>query len=180
MRIEEAEKRLYDKTFLIGGFRRRGAIKALARSPEPAAVVALAEALGQGHPNAKRISRLLLKLSAELDADKVRALWDHWARSPTEPVAAVLAQLGWPPSNGADPKTLRDLFGAAQSGVAPEILRAVAVFAKALPSNDEAINDVIYGAWMRAQSAELEKLITDQDRQQSRARSTARTCDQPP
>ncbi|MGH8547618.1 MAG: hypothetical protein ACRERU_03250 [Methylococcales bacterium] len=76
MRIDDAEKRLYDKALLIGRFRRGAAIKALAGSPDPTGVVALAEALGKGaHPNAGRISSLLLKLSAERDADKVLALW---------------------------------------------------------------------------------------------------------
>jgi len=42
MKVEEARKALRDKTFLLGGFRRARARKALLASPEPEALVALA------------------------------------------------------------------------------------------------------------------------------------------
>lgn len=165
MTTSDDRRRLYDTTFAIGVFRRRAAIKALAESPDPAATVALAEALANGHSNAERISEVLSQLSAERDADKVKALWMDWVRSPTAPVARVLARLGWPTAHVADARLSRDILGVTDPGVPPQVQRAVAAFARDLQVGDEAANDVIYGAWIRAQSAELEKLITEQGRQ---------------
>lgn len=165
MTTNDARSRLHDSTFAIGAFRRRAAIKALAESPDPADAVALAEALGKGHPNADRISEVLLQFSAERDAEKVKALWLAWARSPTDGVAAVLARLGWPVAHTVDTRLARDILGVATLDAAQELQRATAVFARALPVADEATNDAIYAAWIRAQSAELEKLITEQGRQ---------------
>lgn len=136
------------------------------RQPSGAdAVVALAEALGQDHPDAARIDTVLRQLSAARDPARVLALWEHWARTPTAPVAAVLAQLGWPPGQPAQPGTARDILAAASQDAAPEILEAATIFARSLPVADEAVNDAIYGAWMRSQSAGLERLIAKQERQ---------------
>ncbi len=140
-------------------------LKGLAIAPDPQGALVLAEILGKSHPNAEQISEALLQLSAERDAEKVKALWLDWARSPTVPVAAVLARLGWPAGQGVDTKIARDILGVAQLDAAPELPRAVAAFARTLPVGDEAVNDAIYAAWVRAQSAELEKLIAEQGRQ---------------
>ncbi len=133
----------------------------------PASVILMAEALNKNHPDATRIDAVLRQLSAEHDAGKVQALWECWAQAPTAPVAAILVQLGWPMGSVATTKTIRDILDAANPGFAPEILKAVAAFARGLPVADEGINDTIYGAWVRSQSPDLEQLITEQERQPS-------------
>lgn len=74
MTLEEAKRKLYDTTFLLGRFRRRAAIRELAETSDPAGVAILAEALGRNHPNAKAIVTLLRGLSPERDADKLAAV----------------------------------------------------------------------------------------------------------
>ncbi|MDO8812569.1 MAG: hypothetical protein Q7J38_11160 [Gallionella sp.] len=162
--IDEARRKLHDGTFLLGRFRRQSAIRELSASSEPASVTALTEALGKGHPDAVRIDIVLRQLSAERDTGKVLALWGHWAQAPTVPVAAILAHLGWPPGQVAQAGVVRDIFAAANQDTAPEILKAITVFARSLPVAGEEINDVLCGAWVRAQSADLGQLITEQER----------------
>ncbi len=166
MTMQEAKAKLYDTTVLLGMFRRRAAIKELAGSADPAGVVALAEALGKGgHPDAGRIADALRHLSAERDADKVKALWVGWAATPTPALASILEGLGWPPAQPVDSRLARAVLGLYRVEAAPESHRAVAALARALPTNDEALNDAVYGAWIRSQSAELETLIAEQGRQ---------------
>jgi hypothetical protein len=136
MTIATATARLYDSSFVIGPFRRRAAIRELAEAADPSGLVRLGEALGKGHPNAGRIAGVLRQLSPESDAVKVRALWHAWAGAPTPAVAAVLARLGWPPGPVAEAKTVREVLAAARAGTAPDILKAVALFARALPVGD--------------------------------------------
>jgi len=164
---DEAKGRLYDTTFLIGAFRRRSAIKALAEGPDSAGVVALAQALQERHPDHRRIRRVLRQLSALRDDHKIAALWAAWAQAPGPELAKILSALGWPSECTQDARFVRAVLAAATSAAAPEIMRAVAVFARALPIKDEASNDGIYAAWIRCQSAELEKLIDEQARQAS-------------
>src|SRR3990170_1371340 len=75
--------------------------------------------------------------------------------------------LGWPPGCTLEARFVRAVLAAATSAAAPEVLHAVAVLARALPVKDESLNDGIYAAWIRCQSAELEKLIDEQARQAS-------------
>ncbi len=131
----------------------------------PASVILMAEALNKNHADATRIEAVLRQLSAEHDADKVLALWEHWAQAPNAPVAAILVHLGWPAGCVAQARAARVILAAANPCAAQEILKAVAVFARSLPLADEGINDAIYAAWMRSQSADLEQLITEQERQ---------------
>ena len=140
-------------------------LKELVMMPDEQGMLALAQILGKGHPNAEQLSEALLQLSAERDAEKVKALWLDWARSPTESVAAVLARLGWPTSQSVDGQVTRDILGLMNPGVEAGILGTVVAFARALPLGDEAANDAIYATWVRAQSPELEELIADQGRQ---------------
>lgn len=135
------------------------------RPGSAASVIALAEALGDGHPDAARMGDILRGLSPERDTAKVLALWEYWARTPSVPIAAILAQLGWPTGCAAPEKTSRDILALAISGATPEALKAVAAFARGQPVTDECINDAIYGAWVRSRSDELERLITVQKRQ---------------
>jgi hypothetical protein len=164
---DDAKHRLYDTTFLIGAFRRRSAIKALATGPDSLGVVTLAQALREGHPEYGRIRSALRQLSPLRDDNKIAALWDAWAQAPDPELAKILSALGWPSEYTQDARFVRAVLAAATSAAAPEILHAVAVFARALPVKDEASNDGIYAAWIRCQSVELEKLIDEQARQAS-------------
>ena len=74
MNLDEAKGKLYDTTFMLGGFRRKAAIKALQASPDPEAVAVLAEALGSVHPDAKAILSGLQRLSPQKEPGKVAAL----------------------------------------------------------------------------------------------------------
>jgi len=165
MIIEDARRKLYDTTFLLGRFRRRSAIRALAESPDPADTVILAEALNKKHPNSTAILGVLQRLSLERDADKVAAIWTAWGQAPQPALAAVLAQLGWPPARPVEVKIAREVLTVATDGAAPEVLQAVAVFARSLPVADETLNDAIYAAWVHSQSEALERLIAEQGRQ---------------
>jgi hypothetical protein len=165
MTLEEAKRKLYDTTFLLGRFRRRAAIRELMEMSDPAGVLILAEALGGNHPNAKAILAMLRGLSPERDADKVVALWGAWAAQPQPALAGVLATLGWPPGRAVEAGTARAVLAAATDGAAPEILQAVTTLARALPVADETVNDAVYGAWLRSRSEALERLIAEQGRQ---------------
>lgn len=165
MTLEQAKRKLYDTTFLLGRFRRRAAIRELAETPDPAGVLVLAEALGKNHSNAEAILPLLQGLSPERDADKVTALWRAWAAQPQPALAGVLAKLGWPPGRAVEPATARAVLAGATDGASPEILQAVTVFARSLPVADETVNDAVYGAWLRSRSEALERLIAEQGRQ---------------
>lgn len=167
MTTDEAKDRLYATTFLIGAFRRCSAIKALAEGPDSSGVVVLARALQEGHPESGRIRSVLRQLSPLRDDNKIAALWAQWAHAPDPELARVLCALGWPSEYAQDARLVRAVLAAATSAAAPEILRTVTVFARALPVADESSNDAIYAAWIRCQSAELEKLIDEQARQAS-------------
>src|SRR3989338_7350393 len=164
MTIDEAKRKLHDETFLLGRFRRRSAIRELSASSDPASVTVMAEALDKDHPDAARIDIVLRQLSAERDTGKVLALWGRWAQAPTMPVAAILAHLGWPPGQVAQAGIVRDILAAVNQDTAPEILKAITVFARSLQVADEEINDAICGAWVRAQSGDLGQLIIEQER----------------
>jgi len=165
MTLDQARARLFDTGFLLGGQRRRSAIKVLVQSPGRDGVLALVDALGRGHPKPKEILRALARLSPAAEPAKVEALWSAFAGDSKPDLAGVLARLGWPVGRPVPAKLARDLLSAATEGAAPAILQAVAVIARALPVRDEAGNDAIYAAWIRSQSAELERLIAEQGRQ---------------
>ncbi len=167
MTADEAKHRLYDTTFLFGALRRRAAIKALAEVPDPSGVIALAQALREGHPEYGRILSVLRQLSPLRDEKKIAALWAEWAQAPGPGLARILSALGWPPGGTLEARFVRAGLAAATAAAAPEVLQAVAILARALPVKDESLNDGIYAAWIRSQSAELEKLIDEQTRQAS-------------
>ncbi len=167
MTTDEAKGRLYDTTLFVGVFRRRAAIKALAQRPDASGVVALAQALREGHPERGRIRSVLRKLLPLRDNNKIAALWAQWAQAPDPELAKIVADLGCPSGRTQDARFVRAVLAAATASAAPEILQSVAVFARSLPVNDEASNDGIYAAWIRSQSTELEKLIDEQSRQAS-------------
>lgn len=109
--------RLYQTGFLIGPLRRRAAIRALERSSAPEDIRTLAVALCDGHPDARKIARILRRLSPDDDAERIEALWTLLQQQPTAALAAVLLQLGWPPDRVADTRTVQAALSAA--GPAP-------------------------------------------------------------
>lgn len=164
MTIEEAGRKLHDFTFLLGRFRRQSAIRELAASPDPASAVALAEALGEDHPDSARIAASLRQLSSARDTGKILAIWECWARAPAPPLAAILAILGWPEGSVARAETFCGILATATAGARPEVLEAVAAFARGQPVADDAVNDALYGAWARSRSEVLGRLIAGQGR----------------
>lgn len=171
MTIDEARRRLYDDTFLLGWFRRRSAIRELSASSDPGSAVVLAEALDGGHSDAMRIDAALRQLSAESDTGKVLALWEHWAQAPAAPLASILVHLGWPAGQVVHAKIAHDILATVHQGIAPEILGAVVILVRNLPRKDAEINDALCRAWVRSQSAEFGQLIVEQERQPGSAAS---------
>ena len=165
MNLDEAKGKLYDTTFMLGGFRRKAAIKALQASPDSESVAVLAEALGSVHPDAKAILSGLQCLSPQNEPGKVAALWAAFGQRPRTDLAKVLAKLGWPESQVADAKTARDVLAAATADAPKEVMQAALAFARGLPPGDEARNDEIYSAWVRTQEQAFERLIVEQGRQ---------------
>lgn len=165
MTLDEARKALFDDRFLLGGRRRRKAIKALMGMPGPDGVLALAAALDGNHPHPNEILKALGRLAAPADADKIAVLWDWFAANPRPDLAGVLARLGWPAGQSVSAKTARDLLALAKEDADPALLGAVLALARALPKDDEAGNDAIYAAWVRSQSPDLEALIARQGRE---------------
>jgi hypothetical protein len=161
----EARTRLFDTGFFFGGLRRRRAVEVLVAAADPMGIEVLAQALTQDHPSPNEILQGLGRLSAATDVAKVQALWTAFAKDPIPALAELLARLGWPPEQPIPGKLARAVLAAATAGADPQVLQAVAAFARALPVADEAGNDAIYAAWVRAQSRELERLIAEQARQ---------------
>ena len=164
MNSEEARRKLYDDTFLLGRFRRRSAIRELSAATDAASVIVLAEALGKNHPDAARIDAALRQLSAARDPARVLALWEYWSRSPGIPLASILAHLGWPQGQTVQEKTACDILALARQGAATETLGAVTAFARSLPADAAESNDALLGAWLRTGSEELERIVTEQER----------------
>lgn len=164
MHLEETRQRLFDTGFLLGGRRRRAAIKALAGGADPAGVLVLADALAR-HPKPDEILAALGRLAPEQDGEKIAALWGWLGSHPQPALAGVLAGLGWPPGRPITAKLARDVLAAAVEGAAPEVIAAAVVLARALPVSDEAGNDAIFAAWVRTQSKDFARLIDEQQRQ---------------
>jgi hypothetical protein len=162
--MQEIKDRLYDKRFILGGFRRRKAIKTLAASGEISDLLLLAEALDRDHPDKGRLVAMLLRLDLENDAARITALWAFWAERPRPGLAKVLAALGWPPGVRPEIRLMRGVLGAATADAPEEVNQASAVFARVLPISDEAVNNEIYLAWVRSRSEAFEKLLADQKR----------------
>lgn len=142
MTADEAKDRLYDTTFLFGALRRRAAIKALAEVPDSSGVIALAQALQEGHPQDGRIRSVLRQLSPLRDEKKIAALWAEWAQAPGPGLASILSALGWPLGGSLEARFVRAVLAAATSAAAPEVLQAVAILARALPVKDESLNEI--------------------------------------
>ena len=107
MTTDEAKGRLYDTTLFVGVFRRRAAIKALAQRPDASGVVALAQALREGHPERGRIRSVLRKLLPLRDNNKIAALWAQWAQAPDPELAKIVADLGCPSGRTQDARFVR-------------------------------------------------------------------------
>lgn len=73
--IAQARAQLDSTTFLLGGSRRRAALKALAENPDAAAAAALVDAVERGSPSATGAQEAL---AASSHASWVQALWSQW------------------------------------------------------------------------------------------------------
>jgi len=133
-----------------------------------AGVTMLARALGRTESGDEPLARLLRRLDGAEDGAKVEALWQCLAVVRQPALGAVLAELGWPDDRPVPASVALGVLNLAVADVDRDILAAVAVLARALPVDDEAINDAIYGAWVRAQSRALEAVLIEQDRQPSK------------
>ena len=167
MKLQDARDKLNDTTLLLGRFRRKAAIGALAASEDPRDLDTLVAALAADHPDAPRILAAFRRFSPEREPDKIAALWVAWSADPRTDLAETLARLGWPEGLPADPKTARVVLATATAEAAPVILEAAAAFARAQPAAHETINDEIYGAWIRSGADAFERLIAEQRRRPS-------------
>jgi hypothetical protein len=169
MDIAQARDRLFSTSFLIGSLQRKGAIKFLAQAPEPEAVEALADALTRDHPEALTIQAALGRLSPSTDAPRIEALWAYLGKAPKARIAGVLAGLGWPAGRRAREGTVKAVLSAAQPGADSAVQAAVAVFVKALPTDDAALTEAAVTAWLRSKSAAIGQAIVGQQRPVSAA-----------
>ncbi len=135
------------------------------RPVDVSGLVAIGQALGAGGRDDTAVAALLRRLDVPGSEDRIEALWTRLALDPSPVLGAVLAKLGWPAGRPVPPTVARGVLGLAVEGADARVLDAVVVLARVLPSDDEAANDVLYGAWVRSQSDELEQLIVEQDRQ---------------
>jgi len=139
MNVEQARGALRDQTFLLGWWRRRQARQALLASPEPQALLALAEAAAEGVPEADRILAALLVLRPEAGAGRFEALWRYWRERRFEPLLQAVG----------DSKPLR---------------AALAGAAECLPADDGG-NATVFDLWYRLDCPELARVIASQCRQ---------------
>jgi len=87
--VSEARRQLDDTTFLLGGFRRRAALQALAGNPDPAAATALVEAVDAGSRSA---TEARAALAADANAAWTDRMWEIWRAKRQEWLGAMLRQ----------------------------------------------------------------------------------------
>ena len=91
MSLEKARQALDDTTFLLGGFRRRAALKELAQSSDPAAAAALVEAVDANSPSAEGARAALTANANSAWSDR---LWEVWLGKRQAWLGKVLQQRG--------------------------------------------------------------------------------------
>lgn len=165
MKPDKITAKLNDTHFLLGGFRRKSAIKKLLASPTAADLGLLVKALDNNHPDADKILAGLRHLHSKREPQKIAYLWEAFAQYPHPDLAVVLTKQGWPKDLPIPTVLIRKLLATATPDADAKVIAALAVFATALPVTDEIANDEIYTAWLRRQSHTLDKLITEQKRQ---------------
>lgn len=159
MRTEQAIRQI-SATGLLGGWRRRRAINALARLPCPANYLVLATTLNTGHPNAKLIASILKRLTASRDGEIIETIWRAWVENPKPALAIVLKHIGWPQGRQLDINFADSILALiTKQPVAPEIIEAIECVAPALPVDNGIVNDSLYKAWAYSQSTILEHSI---------------------
>ena len=183
MELTQLKRDLFDTTFLVGGFRQRRALKALAESPEVRVADVLAEALAKNHPRANSIRAVLLAWTPPGDQAKIDRLWGLWSQARDERLGKLLVQLGVPAAARdvqvvslwklgrpvkltADQRSVRSALGWVRDAD-PDIRRGLAKTIEQVP-NDERLNDEIVEAWAKHESSELEALIQKQGRKPAR------------
>jgi hypothetical protein len=190
MTTREAKAKLYDQTWLLGGFRRKGAVKELADSADPEAAVLLAEAMLANHPLTQRIRDILVALRPPSDQAKIDQLWRLWGKGRNAELKAFLRARRWSVSNrllkelaaadgasagavalmagadddlGADAATVRMALQLASADQDQEVRAAALRWLERLP-NEEWLNNELCAHWARSESAELETLLRTQKR----------------
>jgi len=179
MDLRSAKGKLHDTTPLIGRFRQRAAIKALAASSEPWAAALLAETLVKGHRHAPLMRDALAGFSSPEDQARIDEIWRAWADGRSEELAGLLGERRWPcgltrlrelsllkrgrPQElASDVETLRRLLELLEDSDG-DVVRSVLGYISGLPKT-EALHDEIFTAWCKTESEELERLIREQDR----------------
>ncbi len=165
MKLEDVREQLWAKGFPFGPGRRKKAIRALVEAPDPAGMQLLADALRDGHPDEKRIIKALLGLEPEEEPDKVAALFEAWRADQPPALGGVLRSLGWPRRCAIDGRTAKGFLALADQDATDDVLSVLVDFARAIPPQDEALNNDIFAAWNRSGSPQLDQVITAQGRQ---------------
>jgi hypothetical protein len=189
MTTREAKAKLYDQTWLLGGFRRKAAVNELAASADPEAAVVLAQAMLAHHPLRRRIRDLLSALHPPADQAKIDQLWRLWGTGRNAALKAFLRARQWSVSNGlvqelaavdsstaaaialmagtddlgADVATVRTVLHLATADPDQEVRAAALRWLAQLP-HDEGLNNELCAHWARSESTELETLLRTQNR----------------
>lgn len=183
MNLGETKRKLWDTTFLLGGLRRKSAIKALAAASDPKAAAILGEAICRRHPNNNLIRERLSELRPPADQAKIDAVWDVWNERRSPELLDFLRELGYEAETPAlnilsllalgkvdtisqDPAAGRDVLGLA-GDQEENVQESVVEYAKKLPDSEE-FNDEIFAAWMRTGSEGLEAVVAEQQRRPGR------------
>lgn len=190
MTTREARVKLYDRTWLLGGFRRKAAVHELAASADPEAAVVLAQAMITNHPLTPRIRAILAALRPPSDQAKIDQLWRLWGTGRAAALKAFLHERQWSVSQGllqelaaadayaagavalmagtddhlgADAASVRVALQLATADQDQEVRAAALRWLERLP-NDEGLNNELCAHWARSESTELETLLRTQQR----------------
>lgn len=175
---ELREKLFANSPPLVCLLRQNAALKELVASTDPQAVQILVEAVDGKHRLAGQVRKALAGISDQGRADR---LWESWhqARQPwlgtvlrsiNKPHGGSLAlvsqlKLGKPELIPQDRRTAIETLGLLEDPD-DDLHRALVTYVAALPDQAWA-NDEILDAWLRTQSADLERIIREQGRQPS-------------
>jgi hypothetical protein len=184
MNIGQAKRDLENTSFWFRGSRHRQALEYLAESGDLSSVDVLVDLLAAGHRQSQGIRRIFRGFTAPHDQPKIDRLWQRWLDTRHERLGETLAALGVPSSEqGTRLPSLWKLGRSVRLEPGQRAVRAVLDWledpdeairrgvlktVEQLP-DDEQLNDEIFEAWWKRESAELESLI------RARGRKPART-----
>lgn len=138
MNLEQAKKRLFNGTFLLGRSRRGKAVDALFAFGSAEAAVVLVDAVGREHPEADGILSRLLTIDSKAKHEMHAAVWAFWKR-----------------------QRYATLLNKARSS---EALRNVLYDAlRVMPRDDEG-NRTVFALWHRLDDKVLAEMISNQSR----------------